>query len=101
MAGVEQAINNLRSQIQTVKAFASPAGTGATPAATTGHIRLANNWPTEMTIILNGVSHRLAPNQVETVTVPAGSFSYEVLGVRPPATRTLNAKEEFTITIAP
>jgi len=99
MLGVEQAINNLRSQMQTVKAFASPAGAGATPATNTGRVRLANRWPTDVTVILNGVSHRLAPNQVESVNAPSGSFSFEVLGIQPPATRTLNPREEYEITI--
>ena len=100
MVELERAINGLRTQMQTTKAFASPAGAAAIPAATTGRIRLSNQWTELVTIIVNGgPSHRLAPGQEEYVNAPLGAFNYEILGIRPPVTRVLNPKEEFEITV--
>jgi hypothetical protein len=74
--------------------------TAASPA--TGRVQLRNTFPEMMTIIVNGVSQRVLPNQTVTVPVPAGTFTYWILGVQAqPQTRTLAANETYDIHVFP
>jgi hypothetical protein len=72
----------------------------AAPAV--GHVRLANTYFDTVRIVVNGKPYDVAP----TVTmladaVPAGNFTYEVMGVQAPVTRTIAANETFTISVHP
>jgi uncharacterized protein YoxC len=42
----------------------------------TGIVKLINGYGERVTMILNGTSHRLEPNETKDVTVPAGVFDY-------------------------
>lgn len=42
-------------------------------------VRIVNDYPTEMTLILNRASYRLAPGEVKSVDVPPGAYTYELL----------------------
>jgi hypothetical protein len=69
----------------------------------TGHIRLENTYPREITVILNQTSYPLVPGQTATVSVPAGPFTYQVVnipdfGVR---NRDVLPNETFSITVFP
>jgi hypothetical protein len=44
-----------------------------------GYVRIVNDYPTEMSMLVNGRSHRVPPGQAVTVDVPPGSFTYELL----------------------
>jgi hypothetical protein len=44
-----------------------------------GYVRIVNDYPTEMSMIVNGRSYRVPPGQATTVDVPPGSFTYELL----------------------
>ena len=106
MAGVEQAINNLRNQMQTVtKAYASPAG--AAPAATTGRVRLVNASTSLATVILNNKAYPLAPSQTRDLDpLPTGLLTYEVLAdgfgvVQSRKSTPLDAAQLLTITVYP
>ena len=72
----------------------------AAPAV--GHVRLSNTYFDTVRIVVNGKPYDVAP----TVTmladaVPVGNFTYEVLGVQAPVTRTIAANETFTISVHP
>ncbi len=72
------------------------------PATPTGRVRLVNAFMAPMTVIVNSRAHTLQPGAVATTDpLPAGSFTYEVLGVQAMVSRSLGANETFTITIHP
>jgi hypothetical protein len=52
---------------------------GTAPITTRSHIRIVNDYPTEMSMMVNGKSYRIAPGEVKILDVPAGSYSYELL----------------------
>ncbi len=68
-----------------------------------GTIRLQNRLPVSGTIVLNGISYRLAPNETRTLTGQAsGAFTYEALAdgmgvLQPRSTRTLLPNETYDI----
>jgi len=75
-----------------------PSGT----VAGTGTIRLANTYPAEVTIIVNGERYTLAPGETRVLAGrPAGTFTYEVMGVQPTVKRTLVADGTFPILVHP
>jgi hypothetical protein len=107
-------IKDLRTQIEqlqrdVVALSASPSrvsgypANGVTPAAAgLGRLRLVNNFAAPMTIAVNRMTYPLAPGETRIIeAVPAGKFTYEVLGVQPPQERTLAVAETFTVTVFP
>jgi len=82
-----------------------------TPSVGNGRIHLVNTWPERITVLLNNRSFPLEPGgQVDVSDMPAGPFTYEVLGTRPDNTivqirekqpRTLAPGETFTIHVHP
>lgn len=88
------------SKLQQVerRAFSLPETLAATA---TGQVQLINAWMTPMTVVVDGLSYRLLPGDVRTVSRAAGNFTYEVLGLQPPVTRTVVAGRTFTIQIGP
>lgn len=82
-----------------ISAYAGPNGT-ATLA--TGRVRLVNTYFLPQTIVVNRKAYDVPPNgEMFTDPVPAGTFSYEVLGVQPRSERLLVANETFTIHVHP
>lgn len=65
-----------------------------------GLVRIVNDYPTEMSMIVNGRSHRVPPGQTVTVDVPPGSFTYELLHAGSnPTTTTVKEGETMTLRI--
>jgi hypothetical protein len=96
VAKLQEAMRN-----ESRKAFApsvTPSGPSV-PVPGNSTIRLVNAWSTEMSVIVDNTSHRLQPGEVKNVPHKAGNFTYEVLSVQPPRSRTLIAGETFTIRI--
>ena len=90
MKGIREEITKLNGKLdRSVVAGSSPlGGTGAAgvpqpmpgpAAANRSTVRLSNEYATEVSVILNGQSYRLAPGEVKGVGVPAGSYTYELL----------------------
>jgi hypothetical protein len=80
--------------------YAAPPG--SPPAAGTGRVRLVNTFSDAMTIIVNAKAYQLAPGETKlSDALPAGTFTYEVLGVQPSRERQLAANETFTVTVHP
>jgi len=100
MAKMQREMETLRTQMSTSNRIAlSPPNPPAT-----GRIQLVNQYPGQVTIILNNRAvYRLAPGERQMVDAqPAGSFTFEVLtpgGNRPPVTRPLSPNETYTITV--
>jgi hypothetical protein len=95
----------LKGQIAAIQNSTSlrPAATGpADPMAGKGTIRVINDYPVEITIVINEKSYRVGANTESKVTVPAGEFSYLLLssGVAGAATKSsLKEKEVVTLRI--
>jgi DNA mismatch repair ATPase MutS len=90
------AINNLEKRLSdgARQSARITEGTG------TGTIRLYNTYGLPVRIVVNGRSYPLEPGETYTLSnQPVGSFTYEVLGLKPPQTVTLNADRPFEIEV--
>ena len=69
----------------------------------TGRVQLSNTWGAPVSVIVNGRSYPVLPGEVKfTDPVPAGTFSYEVIGITAPNNvRTLAAGETYRISVFP
>jgi hypothetical protein len=77
-------------------------GPGVNPVPT-GRVQLSNTWSAPVSVIVNGRSYQVLPGEVKfTDPVPAGTFSYEVVGITAPNNvRTLVAGETYRINVYP
>lgn len=67
-----------------------------------GRVRFINQYPEEMSVVLNGRSYRLIPGEERLLAVPPGSFTYQVLQLQRDAqVRDIVADETKTIRIYP
>lgn len=89
---------SLRDPSRTTTSAFGPMLPGA--AVGRGLVRIVNDYPTEMSMIVNGRSHRVPPGQSVTVDVPPGSFTYELLHAGSnPTTTTVKEGETMTLRI--
>lgn len=98
---LQKQIAELRQELESLKKQPTTR-TSAFPPGPTGRVLLVNNYPMEMTILLNQVAYRLLPNETRAVVLPPGSFTFWVPGARGQQTvqnRTLSADETYTITV--
>ncbi|HEV3085040.1 MAG TPA: hypothetical protein VGY66_35095 [Gemmataceae bacterium] len=77
-------------------------GPGVNPVPT-GRVQLSNTWSAPVSVIVNGRSYPVLPGEVKfTEPIPAGTFSYEVVGITlPNNVRTLVAGETYRISVFP
>ncbi len=69
-------------------------------AAAHGIVRIVNEYPVEISIIVNGASHRLDPNSKKDIHVAPGSFKYQLLTSGGSETeRSIKDNETVTLTI--
>jgi hypothetical protein len=100
-------VTQLRKDFDTLKTRPpSPQIAGYPPPANatlgTGRVRLVNTFADPMTIIVNGKAYHVQPGETRlSDPVPAGAFTYEVLGVQPPLERQLASNQTFTVTVFP
>jgi hypothetical protein len=88
-------ITKLEDEIKTLKTQTSLKPSVATPQAkTTGTVKIINEYPVEISIVVNDKSYRVAPNKVVDIEVPSGEFSYQLLTAGAPATRSVIQKGE-------
>jgi hypothetical protein len=67
-----------------------------------GRVRFINQYPEEMSVVINGRSYRLVPGEERLLTVPPGEFTYQVLQLqRDSQVRRIVADETKTIRIYP
>src|SRR6185312_10160780 len=57
----------------------APAPAKNTFTAGKGIVRIQNGYPVEITIAINSVTYRVAPNTQQDVFVPVGDFTYQLL----------------------
>ncbi len=90
-------VRNAKPSTTRISAY-PPAGA----AVSTGTIRLSNTYPANVTIVVNGEGYTLAPGETRVLAGrPAGTFTYEVVGVRPAVERSLVAGGTFPIQVHP
>jgi hypothetical protein len=63
-----------------------------------GTVRVVNEYPVQISIVVNGTSWRVAPSKSVDVEVPAGEFTYQLLESGASATRSV-IKEKETVTL--
>lgn len=84
--------NDMKSVNETLKRIESRLGetpkttVGSSPLtnpmpsnATKSTVRIVNDYPVDVSIVLNGKSHRLTQGEVKLLEVPAGNYTYELL----------------------
>ena len=116
VATVNKKIDELDQDIQAIKRdlrdLKRRVGDGTTTAlrpefdSTTfrgqGRVRFINEFPEEVSVIVNGRPFRLLPGAERLVPVPPGDFTYQVLNVqRSPQVRPIIADETKNIRIFP
>jgi hypothetical protein len=110
VAALERQMNDLKSTslrppAGTVPGVPNPMPGGVTPApapAAQGTVRVVNEYPVEITMVVNGRSHRVAPNATVDVPVAVGDFSYQLLSgstALAPTRSTIRASEVVTLRI--
>lgn len=60
-------------------ASAYPNTPGTVPTGPKATVRISNEYGVPITLILNGLSHRVEPGGSKSVEVPAGTYTYELL----------------------
>ncbi|HMP16799.1 MAG TPA: hypothetical protein PKD72_07245 [Gemmatales bacterium] len=87
---------------ETASSTITPSRSGFTPAASAmSNIRLVNNYPSSVTVVVDGFFYTLLSNQTLTLNKAPGYFTYEVLGIQGNTLRTLGPAETMTIQIVP
>lgn len=70
------------------------------PKANMGTVRVVNEYPVRISIVVNGTSYRIDPSKSQDIEVPAGEFTYQLLESGAAATRsTIKEKETVTLRI--
>ncbi len=63
-----------------------------------GVVKVVNEYPVEISMVINEKSHRIAPNTKIEVEIPAGEFSYQLLQSGAASTRSV-IKDKETVTL--
>jgi hypothetical protein len=63
-----------------------------------GTVRVVNEYPVQISIVVNGTSYRIAPNRTQDIEVPAGEFTYQLLEAGAASTKSA-IKERETVTL--
>ena len=59
-----------------------------------------NTYASEVAVVLNRRAYYVPPGETRTIeNVPAGNFTYEVLGIQQPVTRTMSPDKIFTVRV--
>lgn len=82
LAAVEKELNAFKTQT----ALRPPAPTGTIPGAAVdpriapkGIVQVINEYPIQISMVVNGTSYRVAPSKSLDIEVPAGEFTYQLL----------------------
>jgi hypothetical protein len=95
--GLKDDVARLKTDVKSSTSF-SRGGVGTDPLAGRGTVRVVNEYPVMVSIRVNGVSHRLDPNEKKDIVVPAGEFRYELLTAGAGETRSV-IREKETVTL--
>ncbi|WP_171474028.1 hypothetical protein [Frigoriglobus tundricola] len=90
---LEKELKALKSAQQTVQKPAL-----APEVKPKGIVKVVNEYPVEIAMLINDRSHRIAPNTKVEVEVPAGRFTYQLLQSGAAATESV-IKDKETVTL--
>jgi hypothetical protein len=98
---IEKDVAGLKSQ-QTSLRPTNPNPTSPTPIvdprAGKGTVRIINEYPVQISMVVNGVSHKIQPGKSLDVDVPMGEFTYQLLESAAASTKSV-IKEKETVTL--
>lgn len=89
IATLQTELNSLKSQTSSLKP-----SVGTPETKPTGTVKIINEYPVEISIVVNDKSYRVAPSKVLDVEVPAGDFTYQLLTAGAQATKSVIQKGE-------
>lgn len=73
-------------------------GPGSDLKAGKATVRVVNEYPVQVSIVVNGTSYRVAPSKSVDIEVPAGEFTYQLLESGAGLTRS-SIREKETVTL--
>ncbi len=93
LAAVETEMNKLKTQSSSLR----PPSTGSTTdtKAVKGTVRVVNEYPVQISIVVNGTSYRVAPSKSLDVEVPVGEFTYQLLESGAASTKSVIKEKEL------
>jgi uncharacterized phage infection (PIP) family protein YhgE len=93
-------INAKLGQLDANRTTSAYGGTGTGAIAARSHVRIVNDYPTELSLMVNGRSYRMLPGESRTIDVPPGSYTYELLHAgSQPTTSAIKDGETVTLRI--
>lgn len=101
LAAVETEINKMKTQSSSLRPpLNSGSSTDPKPVAVKGTVRVVNEYPVQISIIVNGTSYRVQPSKSLDVDVPVGEFTYQLLESGGASTKSfIKEKELVTLRI--
>jgi hypothetical protein len=91
LAKVDEELTKMKSQTALRPAAVDP-------RAGKGTVRIVNEYPVQVSIVVNGTSYRVAPSKILDIDVPAGEFTYQLLESGAASTKSV-IKERETVTL--
>jgi len=93
---VEEDLTKMKGQSSSLRP--STPITTPDPKVGKGTVRVVNEYPVQISIVVNGTSYRVAPSKTLDVDVPAGEFNYQLLESGAASTKSV-IKEKETVTL--
>ncbi|MBA4189313.1 MAG: hypothetical protein C0467_15055 [Planctomycetaceae bacterium] len=97
LAQIEKDLTNYKSQTA-LKPVPTNPNPIVDPKVGKGTIRVVNEYPVQISIVVNGTSYRIAPSKSLDVDVAQGEFSYQLLESGAAVTKSV-IKEKETVTL--
>ena len=96
-------LDNLRSRPPSSSRIAASLPSDTGPSGGTARVEMMNTYPQAVSVVLNNQrSYPLQPFERRlSDPIPAGSFTYEILGVTPLVKRAVAADKVFTLWVHP
>ncbi len=93
LSELETELNKMKTQTALRPPTATP-----DPKAGKGTVRVVNEYPVRISIVVNGTSYRVEPTKSLDIEVPAGEFTYQLLESGAASTKSV-IKEKETVTL--
>lgn len=97
LAKVEEDLSKMKGTSSSLRPGTPPV-TPVDPKAGKGTVRVVNEYPVQISIVVNGTSYRVAPSKSLDIDVPAGDFNYQLLESGAASTKS-SIKEKETVTL--
>src|SRR5262249_46192965 len=101
--GAVEEIKRIKTRVEAVEAQVNAMKTSTSlrpPTDGRGTVRVVNEYPVEVSIVINEKSYRVAPGATLSVEIPAGEFTYQLLQTGATATKsTIKDKEVVTLRV--